>query len=56
MNKLVGLVAIILGFLVMAVGYRYSAPGYYAGGIALILIGLVFLVLKIMRRNQSPDM
>ncbi|HWK63523.1 MAG TPA: hypothetical protein VNS34_01180 [Rhizobiaceae bacterium] len=53
MNKLIGLAAIVLGFLVTAVGYRYSAPGYYAGGVALILIGLIFLVSKIARRNQN---
>ncbi|MGI6852045.1 hypothetical protein [Mesorhizobium sp. 1B3] len=53
MNKLIGLAAIVLGFLATAAGYRYSAPGYYAGGIALVLIGLIFLVLKIARRNQN---
>jgi hypothetical protein len=55
MNKLIGLAAIILGFLVMAAGYRYAAPGYYAGGIALIALGVIFLVAKIFRRNQ-PDL
>lgn len=53
MNKLIALAAIILGFLVTAAGYRYSAPGYYAGGIALVLMGLIFLVSKIARRNQN---
>lgn len=36
----------------MAAGYRYQATGYLAGGIALILIGVVMLVMKILGRNQ----
>ncbi len=52
MNKLIGLAAIILGFLVIAAGYRYTAPGYYAGGIVLLVLGVIFLISKIFRRNQ----
>jgi uncharacterized membrane protein HdeD (DUF308 family) len=53
-NKLAGLVAIILGFLIMASGYRYGSTGTIIIGIAIIVAGLAFLVLKIVRRNQGP--
>lgn len=55
MKKLIGLAAIVLGFLLIAAGYRYSAAGYYAGGIALVLMGLIFLIVKIAGRNQERD-
>ncbi len=52
-KKLGGLVALILGFLIAASGYRYGYPGLVAVGIAFVVVGLVLLVLKIVRRNQG---
>jgi hypothetical protein len=52
-NKLAGLVAIIVGFLILASGYRYGSAGTIIIGTAIIIAGLAFLVLKIVRRNQG---
>jgi len=54
-NKLVGLAAIILGFLVMAAGYRYGSSGYFIAGIVFIAVGLAALVLKVLRRDPRRD-
>lgn len=53
LNKIVGLAAIILGFLMMASGYRYGSTGTLITGIVILIAGLVLLVLKIARRNQG---
>jgi Na+/melibiose symporter-like transporter len=52
-KKLGGLIAIILGFLLAAVGYRDGSTEYLTLGIVLIAIGLVLIVLMIVRRNQG---
>lgn len=51
-KKVGGLVAIVLGFLLTAAGYRYGSSEYTTIGIALLAVGLVLLVLQIVRRNQ----
>lgn len=53
LNKIVGLAAIILGFLMMASGYRYGSTGTLVTGLAIVVAGVVLLVLKIARRNQG---
>lgn len=50
-NKLVALVLIILGFLVLASGYRYENQLGTIGGALLLVLGIVLLVLKVVRRN-----
>ncbi|WEX10757.1 hypothetical protein [Chelativorans sp. AA-79] len=52
-NKLGGLVLIVLGFLLVTAGYRSGQALYIgAGGVSLIL-GVILLVRKIIQRNQS---
>ena len=52
MNKLTGLIAIIIGFLVAAEGYRSGSTWLILVGIVVLAVGLVLLMLKIARRNQ----
>lgn len=52
-KKLGGLIAVILGFLLAAVGYRDGSTEYLTMGSVLIAFGLVLIVLMIVRRNQS---
>ncbi|RCW82395.1 hypothetical protein [Phyllobacterium bourgognense] len=52
MKKVIGLAAIVLGFLLTATGYRYGSPEFTTVGIAMLALGLVLLVLMIVRRNQ----
>jgi hypothetical protein len=54
-NKLSGLVLILLGFLLATAGYRYGHAWYIAGGIVFLALGLVSLVRKIIRRNQGDQ-
>lgn len=53
MNKLTGLIAIILGFLMAAEGYRSASNWLIFLGIVVLAVGLVLLALKIARRNQG---
>lgn len=53
LNKLGALVAIILGFLLAAQGYRSTSNWLMVAGIALLVVGLVILVRKIARRNEG---
>jgi hypothetical protein len=52
-NKLGGLILIILGFLLATAGYRSGHAWYIAGGIVSLAVGLVLLVRKIVQRNQG---
>ncbi|MBB2972740.1 hypothetical protein [Mesorhizobium sp. RMAD-H1] len=52
-NKLVGLALVILGFLLVAAGYRSGQAWYIGGGIISLILGLFLLVTKIIRRNQG---
>jgi hypothetical protein len=52
-NKLAGLVLIVLGFLLTAAGYRYGQAWYIGTGIVLLALGLVLAVRKIIQRNQD---
>ena len=53
LNKLGALVAIIVGFLLVAEGYRSTSTWLMVAGIALLVVGLVLLVRKIVRRNEG---
>ncbi|PSH57469.1 hypothetical protein [Phyllobacterium sophorae] len=55
-KKLGGLIAIILGFLLTAAGYRYGSTEYLTTGIALIALGLVLIVRMIVRRNRGRQL
>lgn len=55
-QKLVALAVMILGFLILAAGYRYGSFTTAVGGGLLVAIGLVMLALKIARRNRDSAM
>ena len=52
-NKLSGLILVILGFLLATAGYRSGQAWYIGGGIVSFVLGLILLVRKIIRRNQA---
>lgn len=52
-KKLGGLIAIILGCLLTAVGVTFESSGTTFVGVLLLVLGAGLLVLKIMRRNQE---
>lgn len=51
-NKVTALVLVIVGFLLLASGYRYGSPFSLAGGCVILAIGVILLVLAIIRRNK----
>ena len=55
-KKLGGLIAIILGCLLTAVGVTFESSGTTVVGVLLLALGAVLLVLKIIRRNQGLPM
>jgi hypothetical protein len=54
-KKIYGLFLIILGFVLTAVGSESNAPGLTALGILCLIAGAIFLVLKIIRRNEGSQ-
>jgi hypothetical protein len=52
-KKIYGLFLLILGFALTAVGLESNAPGLTALGILSLIVGAIFLVLKIIRRNEG---
>ena len=52
-NKLLAIVLIILGFLILASGYRYGSPSSLIGGCLILVIGVILVIVKIARRNRS---
>ncbi|MGF6177424.1 hypothetical protein [Ensifer sp. 4252] len=50
--KLIGLASIIIGFLVVASGYRYGSFGFGLAGAVLLLIGIAFVIGHVLRRNE----
>jgi uncharacterized membrane protein YidH (DUF202 family) len=52
-KKMGGLLLLIVGFLLAALGYENGSNGLAMLGIVLVAIGIVLLVLKIFRRNQA---
>jgi hypothetical protein len=55
-KKLGGLIAIILGCLLTAVGVTFESGGTTFVGVLLLVLGAGLLVLKIVRRNQAPPL
>lgn len=51
-HKLSGLALIILGFLLMAAGYRYGQGWYLVVGIVFLIAGAFLLARKIAQRNR----
>ena len=52
-NKLAGLAVVIVGFLILASGYRYDSSITTIVGGLVLATGIVMLVLKIARRNRD---
>jgi Flp pilus assembly protein TadB len=52
-KKLGGLLLIIVGCLLTAVGVNAASTGLTVVGALLVIAGLVLLVLKILRRNEG---
>ncbi|WP_298878194.1 hypothetical protein [uncultured Bradyrhizobium sp.] len=55
-KKLGGLLAIIFGCLLTAVGVTFESSGTTFVGVLLLVIGAVLLVLKIVRRNEGSSL
>lgn len=52
-NKLTAIVFVVVGFLILASGYRYGSPSTLVGGCLILAIGVILLILKIARRNNE---
>ena len=52
-GKLVALVVVILGFLIVASGYRYDSTLTMIGGLVVLGLGIVVLARAIARRNSA---
>ncbi|BBB99297.1 uncharacterized membrane protein YjjP (DUF1212 family) [Bradyrhizobium japonicum] len=52
-KKLGGLIAIVVGCLLTAVGVTFESTSTIVVGVLLLVLGAALLTLKIMRRNQS---
>ena len=52
-TKLAATLILIIGFLVMASGYRYDSVMTAVGGAFLVAVGVLMLVMKIVRRNRD---
>ena len=55
-KKLGGMLAIIIGCLLTAVGVSYESTGTTILGVLFLALGAVLLVLKIIRRNQGAPL
>ncbi|KWV57257.1 hypothetical protein AS156_40080 [Bradyrhizobium macuxiense] len=55
-KKLGGLVTIIFGCLLTAVGATYESSSTMVVGLLLLVLGAALLTLKIIRRNQSSSL
>ncbi|MCA1396788.1 hypothetical protein AB7M47_005124 [Bradyrhizobium elkanii] len=52
-KKLGGLIAILVGCLLTAVGVTFESTSTIVVGVLFLVLGAALLTLKIMRRNQS---
>ncbi|MBP1296597.1 hypothetical protein [Bradyrhizobium elkanii] len=52
-KKLGGLIAIVVGCLLTAIGVTFESTGTIVVGVLLLVLGAALLTLKIMRRNQT---
>jgi len=55
-KKLGGLIAIIIGCLLTAVGVTFESSGTMFVGILFLILGAILLVLKIVRRNEGSSL
>ncbi len=52
-KKLGGLFLVILGLVLIAIGVSTESTGLVVFGTLVLAVGLILMVLKIMRRNES---
>jgi len=52
-NKLTAIGFLVVGFLILASGYRYGSTSTLLGGCLILIIGVILLILKIARRNNG---
>ncbi|MBO4222195.1 MULTISPECIES: hypothetical protein [Bradyrhizobium] len=55
-KKLGGLVAVIIGCLLTAVGVTFESTSTTTVGVLFLVLGAVLLTLKIIRRNQGSPL
>jgi drug/metabolite transporter (DMT)-like permease len=55
-KKLGGILLLVFGLLLTALGFNSESNGLTAIGIILLAAGAVFLALKIIRRNQNSQL
>lgn len=55
-KKLGGLIAIIIGCLLTAVGVTFESGGTTFAGVLFLIVGGILLVLKIVRRNEGSSL
>jgi hypothetical protein len=55
-KKLGGLVSVIFGCLLTAVGVTFESTGTTVVGVLFLALGAVLLTLKILRRNQGNQL
>lgn len=51
-NKMTAIVLVVIGFLILASGYRYGSPSSLVGGCILLAIGVILLITTVIRRNR----
>ena len=54
-KKLGGVLLLLFGLLLTALGLNNESSGLTATGIVLLVAGAIFLALKIIRRNQGSQ-
>ncbi|MGS1097119.1 hypothetical protein ACVCNR_21460 (plasmid) [Aquamicrobium terrae] len=52
-NKVIAIVLVVIGFLILASGYRYGSPSSLVGGCIVLVIGVVLLIATVIRRNRQ---
>lgn len=51
-NKMTAIVLVVIGFLILASGYRYGSPSSLVGGCIVLAIGVILLITTVIRRNR----
>ncbi len=51
-NKMTAIVLVVIGFLILASGYRSGSPSSLVGGCIVLAIGIILLITTVIRRNR----
>jgi uncharacterized membrane protein len=52
-NKVTSIVLVVIGFLILASGYRNESLSSMIGGCFVLVVGVLLLILTVLRRNRS---